>query len=196
MRSPRYLLRLMTTVAGLSLSGSLAADTPAPPRSYTQVAGNYLFVMLAEGAAPLHSSTGHAYPSSGLYNNDGSVRPIWTVEWYAFEVYVSPDGRHLVEMGPWPTMKGQTRDLSVRALAFYEDGRPLKEYDIGDLVQTPDILPQSASHFQWKKQVIFDGVAGRLAVRTLDGQTYKFDVATGVILEQHLETPKESPGNE
>ena len=39
------------------------------------------------------------YPCSGLYRNDGSDKPIWTVNWYALRVFVHPDGKHLVRMG-------------------------------------------------------------------------------------------------
>jgi hypothetical protein len=161
------------------------AQREAPSRSFTQVAGEYVFVMLAEDAAPLASSTGKTYPSSGLYPNDGSAEPLWTVDWYAAEVYPSSDGHHLAEMGSRPALKGKTRDLSLRAVAFYEDGKLVKEYDIGDVVQQPDVLPKTTTHFDWRRQVVFDDRAGRLAIRTLDGQTFEFEMATGRIMTQH-----------
>lgn len=41
------------------------------------------------------------YPKSGLYKNDGSTLPVWTVEWFAQEVEPLSDGIHIVRCGPW-----------------------------------------------------------------------------------------------
>ena len=33
---------------------------------------------------------------SGMYRNDGSTTPLWTVDWYAYEVDVPNGGEHVV----------------------------------------------------------------------------------------------------
>ena len=39
------------------------------------------------------------YTQSGLYRNDGSRDPLWTFDWYAYNVDVAADGVHLVRHG-------------------------------------------------------------------------------------------------
>jgi hypothetical protein len=45
------------------------------------------------------------YPCSGLYRNNGSSTPIWTVDWYSYSFYLFPDGEHLVRRGPWNSIE-------------------------------------------------------------------------------------------
>jgi hypothetical protein len=180
----------MALAGALALAGGVLARAEEPAKgSYTLAAGDYLFVMLREGDPPLTSSTRRAYPSSGMYRHDGSVTPLWTVDWYAAEAYAASDGEHVAALGAPPPMRGLTRDLSATAVAFYERGTLLHSYDVGDLVQEADDLPIEGPHFQWKRQVVFDALEGRLAIRTLDGQTWQFDVATGEMMSQKRSGP-------
>ena len=64
----------------------------------------------------LVSESGAPYPAPGLYRDDGTVKPLWTVSWYAPEVLVSPTGR-LVRL--YPTANSG----DAPALAFYKGGR-------------------------------------------------------------------------
>ena len=107
------------------------ADTPARPHDFTRVTENkeYVFVMLApDGRARHVSEIRSIYKQSGLYKNDGSSTPLWTEDWYAFEVYPSSDGEHLIRMGPWA---GSTHQLG---LSFHKNGTEIKNYRIKDLV--------------------------------------------------------------
>lgn len=107
------------------------ADEPAMPSSYQKIVSNnkYIFIMLA--SEPLMSSAGLRYHSSGLYKNNGSNRPIWTVDWYASTVYVSSDGKHLAKMGEWPSLNDKgIPDTQQLAVAFYENGELVKHYPI------------------------------------------------------------------
>ena len=38
------------------------------------------------------------YTFSGLYRNNGSIEPLWTVDWYASSVIVASDGSHLIRL--------------------------------------------------------------------------------------------------
>src|SRR5919201_540577 len=88
-------------VALLCLSGAmpLLGDHEAVPRRYVIVTKNrkFLFVMLPPPYLRREFEP-DKYPASGLYPNDGSTRPIWTVEWYSWgrDVDISGDGVHLV----------------------------------------------------------------------------------------------------
>src|SRR4051794_40464122 len=73
------------------------ADSPAPPTSYKKLTPDqkYVFVMLSPFAPDREAgrliepyasdvrTIRETYPNSGLYPNDGSTTPLWTVDWYA-----------------------------------------------------------------------------------------------------------------
>ena len=165
------LIALVVAVSHAIMPSS--ADSPARPAPFQKVAGSdgeYLFVMLTS-TAPTGEQP--AYPSSGLYRNDGSLEPLWTIDWYAFGVDVSSDGQHLVRYGPWAS---SPNDLAV---AFYDKGRLIKEYDIESLVSDFDALSYSVSHFMWRTEVGFDNLSNLLRIRTGSDDLHLFDVTTG-----------------
>jgi len=117
------------------------------------------------------------YPCSGLYKNDGSTTPIWTVNWYGF-VYLFSDGEHLIRRGPWNRSWEPGRDsyLDGLAVAFYKNGYEVTKYSVGDLVKDTDAIRFSVSHYQWKEEERFDIETGLLFIKTLDHQEYTFDI--------------------
>ena len=149
--------------------------TLPPFESYQRVVGDgkYVFVMLYEHSAPLMSSSGKQYPSSGMYLADGSNVPIWTVDgyWFAGGLFISSDGDHLVRAG---ILAPET------AVEFYEQGKLLKRYTVADLVKDAERLPpRSTSHIKWEKNISFDETLDKLTIVTIDEQKYVFDVKTG-----------------
>ena len=130
------------------------------------------------------------YHESGLYRNDGSTTPLWTVDWYSTLVHVSSDGKYLAKLGPWPTYQDQkdfengSPALEQLALAFYKERKLFKKYKIRDLIQNPKKLAKGRSHFQWKERIWFDDVSGRLNVITHDEQKLVFDIRSGKIVER------------
>src|SRR5262245_23170642 len=122
--------RWLFAFVGLAAASPALADSPARPRSYKEVApgGKYVFGMIAPGtveddvrrwneetAADLREIR-RVYTQSGMYRNDGSAEPIWTVDWYAHGVDLTPDGVHLIRPGPWAwPHKDKTPDLEVEA---------------------------------------------------------------------------------
>ena len=161
------------------------ADEPSIPYSYQKIVGNdqYVFVMLTEYSDPLISSAGKQYFSSGLYTNDGSNVPIWTIDWYAPIVYVSSDGEHLARIGCCPSLKNSNKpDIQELAVAFYENGKLLKRYPISDLINNPSGLPKSVSHFQWDKDVSFDDTLSELTIITTEDNKYVFNVKSGEMI--------------
>lgn len=176
----KFIIVFQVIALALSFSMPALADTPAPPRDYTKVTetGEYVFVMLAppEKWVRKDLELRKTYKESGLYRNDGSTTPLWTVHWYSFSVYPSSDGKHVVRMGPWAT---SVEDL---ALAFYENGKPLKQYLIKDLIKNQLALRRTVSHFFWSSEKSFNDKEGTMLLKTTDGQTYLFSVKTGEIL--------------
>lgn len=112
------------------------------------------------------------YPCSGLYRNDGSDTPIWTVNWYALRVFVHPDGEHLIRNGRWPRFN----DYNELAVAFYRNGNELEKYTVQDLVANPELLPRSVSHYEWREDVAFDEKSGILHIETKTSEIYDFNV--------------------
>jgi len=151
---------------GLVATSSALADSPSHPRSYKEVVpgGMYVFVMIAPGAVeddirPWNEETAArireirlAYKRTGMYRNDGSAEPIWTVDWYAHGVDLTPDGIHLIRRGPWAWLRDdKTPDLDCETVSFFDNGRLLRTYRVGELVDHPDSLERSVSHYRWQQ---------------------------------------------
>ncbi len=158
------------------------ADSPRPPEDYAKETenGKYVFVMLASepwDKYQRNSAVRKKYRQSGMYRNDGSTTPLWTVPWFSFGVYPSSDGRHLVQMGPWAS------DPAQLAVAFHRDGRLIKAYAIQDLVVDKTRLRYTVSHFFWSKSVEFDDKQSTLLIATTDGRSYRFSIKTGEVLQ-------------
>jgi len=179
---PKLFMFLQIIVMLLALNVPAYSDTPAPARDYTKVTenGEYVFVMLAppEGWSEKNPGIRKTYMQSGLYKNDGSTAPLWVVYWYAFGVYPSSDGRHLVRMGPWASSTDQL------ALSFHENGKEIKQYLIRDLVRDEKKLRYTVSHFFWNSELRFNDKEGTIFLKTTDGRTYLFSVKTGEILPE------------
>ena len=198
---------LLIICFGLVLPVAGMADQESPTYQYTMESADkkYVFVMLrsCSSDSEVHFYPSNKYPESGLYLNDGSTTPLWTVDWCGY-VLLPSDGIHLVRKGRW----ARTREgNSEEALTFFGDGKLLKSYRISDLVTIPWMLPHSSSHYQWQRLIspedggqnssinimevqyyaanegfVFDESAHTMKVATLQGDTYLFDLNTGEII--------------
>lgn len=187
---------LLVTLLFFITPPEAAADRERAPEDYQIVSGNgeYVFVMLEQEnfVEGQDAAIRKIYSRSGLYKNDGSSTPLWTIDWYSHkdEVYVSSDGKHVVRMGPWPRLGNERHpepggpSLKQLAVAFHENGKLLKEYTIDDLVDDTKKLSTSISHFEWKKDVELDEGLGRFTVTTLEGKRFVFDIGAGEIVER------------
>jgi hypothetical protein len=130
-------------------------------------------------AAPIRDIR-RTYNVSGLYRNDGSTTPLWTVDWYARYVQVASDGVHLIRV---PSVAATSP--SDEALAFFANGRMLHSYRVRDLVDLPWLLPRSVSHIWWTadEYLHFDDTDMTYTVRTNHGEHIVFDVTTGTIID-------------
>jgi hypothetical protein len=189
--------RWLYAFAWLAATTSALADSPASPRSYKDVApgGKYVFVMIAPGtveeeARHWNEETAagireirRVYTRSGMYRNDGSTEPLWTVDWYA-GVDLTSDGVHLIRRGTWARLRrDETPDLDWEAVSFFANGRLLRTYKVGDLVDDPGRVKRTVSHYMWDQEGRV-GVEFEYTITTLDGNRFVFDVRTGEITSE------------
>lgn len=169
----------------MNFAGTTKADSEAPPRDYVKASadGRFELVMLPTYRyARKDPNLRKRYRQSGLYRKGVSNRPLWTIDWYAWQIYPASDGHHLIRMGPWPS---SAQDLAV---AFYRDGKLLRQFKINQLVKDPESLPHSVSHFMWSKTIDFNDAKRQLRLTTLLDEKYLFD-AEGRLLEGRLIPP-------
>jgi hypothetical protein len=171
------------------LAGSTRASSPVPPYSYKKPSpdGRFVFVMLSPlpPEADAESWIKHVaeeireirrtYPASGLYRNDSSVQPLWTVTGYWTEdgVEVASDGVHLVRLN---RLASKGADTVIAGLA---NGQEVWSYRLKDLVPFPQLLPRSWPHSTWLEAGDFDDNALTYSVTTKQGDRWVFDVRTG-----------------
>jgi hypothetical protein len=171
-------------------SAPLQADVLAMPFSFSKLSAqkNYVFVMIApvdkesdgrglrdEDRFELQKLRAK-YRTSGLYANNGSTTPLWTVDWYAYSVLVPSDGIHLVRPGPWAW------NGSTEAVTFFAAGKQIRSYRVADLVDTTITLPHTVSHFFWEKSIALDDTGRTVTITTLNRDRYVIDFTTGRII--------------
>ncbi|CAN0331210.1 unnamed protein product, partial [Phaeothamnion confervicola] len=116
-------------------------------------------------------------------------KPLWTVDWYAHGVDVASDGVHIIRGGPWPYLPSDRpaptdEALATEAVSFFASGRLVRTYSIGELVDRPDRLPRSVSHFLWIREANFDDERLEYTLATHDGNRFVFDARTGAIISR------------
>ena len=113
----------------------------------------------------------------------GEFKEVWRAEgWYTFEEYLSEDGRYFVRFGPWASDQENHTDLAV---AFYDRGKLIKEYQVKELIRKHELLENSVSHYMWRPVIQtepngFYDVSFHLTM--IDKTTYRFDYKTGEII--------------
>ncbi len=170
------------------IPNSALADSEVAPHSYKEVVGNnkFVFVMVYPGSPEVKTEDGKAYASTGLYKNDNTTEPLWTLDGYSHKVFISSDGNYAAKLGPWPKLRpGGSRDLNQLVVAFYDKGKLTNEYYIKDLVVDAGKLQKSVSHFMFNKKLNFDEAKNIIKLETEDGSSYVFDMSTGEIIEAH-----------
>lgn len=183
----------LTVVAVVLIHAPVYGDTIIEPFSHATVSpdGKYVLVMIAlvpperegMGLRSDDQQKGRTlrakYAVGGLYRNDGSMTPLWAVTWYAYSVLVASDGIHLVRQGPW------AENSSTEAFSFFENGKEIRSYRVGDLVDTILTLPHSVSHFIWEQSMSLDDANRVLTVTTLNKDRYAIDITTGKVISSY-----------
>jgi hypothetical protein len=166
------------------------ADTVAPPCTYKTYSEDkkYVFVMIVpdekvecmskDNEAKIEAKKiRNQFLTSGLYNNQ-SAKPLWTVYWYSYKIYLSSDGKHLVRTGGWASQE------TDEAFSFFNEGKLIKTYRVNELISYVSALPHSASHFQWEKETKLNDKENMLEVTTLEGGKFSFNLENGEIINQ------------
>lgn len=191
----------------LVFTTKIFADTEAPTFPYTAETADkkYIFVILTPNCELCWGSD--RYKQSGMYLNDGSTTPLWTVDWQNY-VFLPSDGKHIVRKGKWTRYSATYRE---EVFSFISEGSVLKTYKAVDLIDFPFLLPHSSSHYKairssFDKNSPNDGVMMKLSrgeddpinsgvnidninqtiqIETLHGDKYLFDLKTGNILSSY-----------
>ena len=116
------------------------------------------------------------YPRSGLYRNDGSSTPLWSVNWYSDSVALSSDGIYLCSL-----TSGLVQDLASEALVFYENGEEIRRYTVGDLVRSIKDISWRFEGYSWLERFAFDD-DNTLVVSLENKDRFSFDIRSGEIV--------------
>ncbi len=163
---------------------ALAIDTCqalsfGPPASYESIAGandEYRLVMLVS-SDPLYTDDGKPYPVSGLYKNDGSVEPLWQVEWVGSLVRITQDGRYLAQIG------SSAYSLDEMAVTFFDRGKSIKTLRVTDFIKPSEEPKAGMAGYAWNLEIAFDDKRGLLRITTLKGEVLYYSMATGQVVE-------------
>lgn len=119
---------------------------------------------------------------------DGTLKEIYRIEGWYGQVAISADGRSLIRLPPWS--RGRAPQTSDVAVAFYLDGKLLKQYSPLDLLKDPGKVIVTSSHYNWqgptpskypRPENAYQDHDKTFRVYTIDGLKYVFDVMTGEI---------------
>ncbi len=164
------------------------ADSPAPPRPVftASESGRFLFKMIPEEwRHPDGNCTKSANDFGVAYKVgvNGELTELWKVSgWFAFRVFLSDDGEHLVRVGPWNF--GHEPEKGDLAVAFYKHGKLLKEYSTADLVEDKSAALTTVTHYVWLARTDYAVMLdpnNAFHIRTIDNIEYEFDITTGDI---------------
>jgi hypothetical protein len=146
---------------------------------------------------------GDKYKQSGMYLNDGSTTPFWTVDWKE-RTYLPNDGKHIIRLG----RLRYSATYREEAFTFFAEGKVLKTYQSKDLITFPFLLPHSSNGYEINNSplapnlsndgvfmkvdngpgyplnsgAIFDNDKKTMQIETFHGDKYLFDFTTGNII--------------
>ena len=176
----------------LSIGSVVRADSAAEPTPWILAteSGGHCFRMVPEKYHYVGDKRIVDRPAFGIASEitaDGDLKELWRTEgWYAFEGFLSRDGRYFVRMGPWASDQEHHTDLAV---AFYDRGKLLKKYQVKDLIRRESMLEYSVSHYRWRPSTqteptgfksLSDKEAFHLVM--IDKTVYVFELSTGKII--------------
>jgi hypothetical protein len=210
MRGLTFMGLTVVFCAGTAPRASACKWDRSPPPSYAESVANgkYLLVMfdnrdvdteLSRRPKEEHAAIRAiyaAYPTSGLYRNDGTHEPVWTLFEYVDRgtAWVSPGGEYMVVQ---PTSRRNYPKLEI--VRFYRDGRHVRDRLLDELVEHPEWIPIEiqkdgtyfmalCGHPSWiiSERTQFDDKTLQVNLVTKEGKQFTFDIATGDILAVEL----------
>ncbi len=174
---------ILISVFVLTTISTLWADKEAPQYVYVRSSygGQYYFKMIPEADYDRTKGRGALY----LVTKKRLDKVLWKVKgWYAFQTYISYDGRYLIRIGNWP--RGRIPSHKHLGIAFYDKGTLIKKYSTKDLVKNLPPVRASVSHYRFLEKVLgFESAySHRFKIKTADKMEYTFDVTHGKIVSQ------------
>ena len=197
-----FLLIFILLISTTALADSFAEPEPSMIEIEN---GNKVFYMTPP------EYIGDKYPQSGLYYNTSPPEVIYVINsehsgisyFSPGNVFISDDGMHFAHLPipwhndnvPWNNTEswqvGQEdfSEYTTTVLEFYGKGALVKKYTVSDLVIDNSKLEFSVTMVGWEmgNARSFDSESNTLLIRTVDGNTYTFDITTGAILESDRE---------
>lgn len=178
---------ILTAIIYATCLAAVFADSPSRPVPLVFVnryGSDVMFSMIPPQYDASYKLTREAFGIASRLNEDGKFVEMYrTSGWYSFEVFVSRDGKYLVQMGPWNV--GDSPQKDHLAVAFHKNGKLLKSYSTARLVKDPTKVVVTVSHYMWQApqhalspSLDYDNT---FKLRTIDGWTYEFDATTGEI---------------
>ncbi len=165
---------------------------PVPLVFASEPEGDAVFAMVPAKVGANRKVSQEAYGVAYRLTRDGTLKELYrTKGWYSFKVFVSADGKYLVQLETRPM--GHRPHPDHQAIAFYKDGKLLKRYSTAELMKDPAKVRASVSYYEWLAadmsedlgEVQARGVQPGLdyfngfSLHTVDGWTYRFDATTG-----------------
>ena len=182
-RPARLWLSSALTIGLCLLASTASADEEQSPYAYVKAsASGRTYFKMAPSAHARHDRNqgrGVAY----AVTQTGPDEVLWeTSGWYAFRVFLSTDGQHLVRLGNWP--RGRTPAAKHLGIAFYDRGKLTRKYSSKELICDHTKVRPSKSHYRFLDKVIgFDAEEKRFTVIAVDKTRWTFDVKTGEVVE-------------
>ncbi len=184
---------LRVLVFTISLSHASWADLPAKwtPRIIASPGGGCFFKMIPDiGKREGGKNFSPCQPAGVAYTltENGSFRELWRVSgWYTYQGYISDDGRYFIRFGLWASDRDKQTDLAV---AFYDGGKLLRQYQVRQLIRNKQALEESTSHYQWLPEVQTEpnGIRkGRFRLVLIDKGVCEFDLTTGKLVKRGVD---------
>lgn len=183
------ILVLATVIATASF-----ADEPPSQKSWIKASegGTAIFKMIAtdwDYSESEHKEIRKPHGIAYTMDEEGNLNKQWESNgWYAYEGFISDDGRYFVSLDPHTTDQANHTDI---AIVFYDRGTLLKQYRVCDLIKDPSRLSDSVMYYDWLPVVrsFPDRISGHTFWLTMIDKTqYAFDVKTGAIIQSDVDS--------
>jgi hypothetical protein len=197
MRHHLLALAVLLAVVATSFSSMPLRETPLVFTCSDESGGGsaVFFSMIPEQRDKDKNVLKPAFGVAYRVDGEGKFTELYrTTNWYSRYVYVSIDGRHLVQLEP--ASVGERPSKEDLAVAFHRDGKLVKSYSTVDLIKDPKKVVVTWSSYLWLAPSIRAEVTAgqslqlqpkltyddKFTLHTIDGWTYVFDVTTGAIV--------------
>lgn len=157
------------------------------PRIVGDLGQDVVRVRLPEFRLRYHTAfkneAGLSYPISGLYQKGTSITPLWTVDWFDTDIFLTIDGRYLARVESFIESEND------QVVYLYQDGKLFKSYELKYLVE--DLDYDNWLRSTWIRSTEFDAATGELRIDTWDGLSHIIDIETGRLFStKELEAKK------